>query len=1092
MNGPAYFVDERSVAPPAFYAAACDPERSVIVEACAGAGKTWLLVSRILRALLAGVEPQQILAITFTRKAAGEMAERLDEWLREWAEPRASEAQRIEALTERGLSPAEAAALAPRLGALHEQLLRAGRQVEVHTFHAWFGRLLAQAPVSLLQRLQLPLSYEQIEQVQSLQAELFRQFHRRVQADGALRRDYLALVTRHRRHSVLKWLEAAWLKGAEITRADEAGAVDGAVAAASALFPECQGLDDPVQMMGQQSLRDLLARVARACGAHRLAKAQEAADQLRQALDMTDADPAFQAAWDAVFTGKGTLRVALKDIAEIDEAAAALNRVAAMRLQHAAWQDHGCMLRLVRVLLAEYRALKRRRGLVDMADLERAAEALLGDSEAAGWVQERLDRRVRQLLVDEFQDTSPLQWQALAGWLGSYAGAGGGASGQRPLAVFIVGDPKQSIYRFRGAEPRVFQAARQFVVEGLQGVSLKCDHTRRNAPAVLAALNQVFDDAARVDGWDGFRHHTTSSADPGSVQKLPGALQSQLQPADKPDAQVWRDTLTTPRAQPELRLKTLEAAGLAAAAAALLAEGLAPGEVMVLARKRDTLALVADALAAQGVPHVVAEDLALDQAPESRDLLAVLDVLASPGHDLSLARALKSPLFSASDEELLWLSAQAAEPSRHWLPALLSSAPASAPLQRAVALFQRWQPLLSTLTPHDLLDRVVHDTQALQRLAAAVPSARAAQARQAVQALLGAALAQGGGRFATVYGFVRQVLAGQVKVKAAAPVDAVQLLTVHGAKGLEAQVVLLADTASAPRNAKGDPQVLVDWPVHARAPVAVAFVRSTSNVPPSLAGMAAAEAAAAEREELNALYVAMTRARQRLIISRTEPGRGAAARSWWDRVEAQAKSWVPPAAPAGPADAPAWVVDEPRWTPPPATATPPGADDVHQARLGQAIHRTLEWATQAGRALVVGELSEWAEAAAAAHQLRPADARAVTRAVEAVLTNPQCQAFFDPSRIHWAGNEVPVAWQGQLLRLDRLVALKDDGTGPDAAERPTWWVLDYKLRAEPAEVLAYRAQLADYAAAVRALQPGDRVRAAFITAQGRLVELTDA
>lgn len=1075
----AYRLDDRPVTPETFYAAACDPGRSVIVEACAGAGKTWLLVSRVLRALLAGVEPQQILAITFTRKAAGEMRERLDGWLREWAAPQASDEQRVEALLQRGLSLQEAQALAPRLGTLHEQLLRGGRSVEVHTFLAWFGQLLAQAPLALLQRLQLPLAYEQIEDIEVLRGELFRRFNRRVQADADLRRDYLALVRRHRRSSVLKWLGEAWFKGPEITRGDNAGAAEFAVAAPQALYAECAGLADPCELVRLQPLRSQLEGLAAAWKAHKNATPRDAALEILEGLASADAGAAFEACFSALHTKSGTLKTRLPASPELSAAADSLAHIATMRLQQEAYEDHGCMLRLVRVLLSEYRALKHRRGLVDMPDLEHAAEALLGDSEAAGWVQERLDRRVRQLLIDEFQDTSPLQWQALSGWLTSYAGAGGGASGQQPLAVFIVGDPKQSIYRFRGGDPRVFEAAREFVVQGLQGVTLQCDHTRRNAPAVLTALNLVFGDAAHHDQWLGYRTHTTDSTALGEVRKLPGALRSQLQGKDKPDPKVWRDTLTTPRAQPDLRLKTIEAEQLAHAVVQLLNEGLQPAELMVLARKRDTLALVAAALAAQGVPHVVAEQLALDAAPESRDLVAVLDVLASPGHNLSIARALKSPLFACNDDDLLCLSARAQERRAYWLPTLLSEGWPSNALQRAAALFGGWAGMVERMTPHDLLDRVVHESQALERLAVAVPAAQAARARQAVQALLAAALAQGGGRFSTTYGFVRQVLAGQAKVKTAAPADAVQLLTVHGAKGLEAPAVLLADSDSGTQR-EGDPMVLVDWPVHAQAPTLVAFIRSVKRAPASLADLLAREQEAEAREEINALYVAMTRARQWLILSRTEPGKANSSKTWWDRTQAVAEAWAPEPAPAMGMTAELRIPDWPLALIPTPTVLEHSADDLRAARLGQAVHRALQWAAQA---LVLPEddtLAALAYAAAAEFQLNPQDARAVEQITAVVLQSPHCRPFFDRQQLAWAGNEVPVAWEGQVLRLDRLVLTEQAG-------RRVWWVLDYKLQGRPEAVASYRQQLSTYVAAVKALQPGDEVRGAFITGQGQLV-----
>jgi ATP-dependent helicase/nuclease subunit A len=1083
--GPAYRINGRVATAEAFYAAACDPKRSVVVEACAGAGKTWMLVSRVLRALLAGAEPQQILAITFTRKAAGEMRARLDEWLAGHAHTACDHATRVQALRARGLNTAQAEALAPDFGALHERLLQGGHAVEVRTFHGWFTQLLAHAPLALMQQLGLPAQYEPLEDITALRDVLLRRFHRTVQADAALRADYLALVGRHRRSTVLQWLEAGWRRGPELARADAAGNAAGAVPPAAALWPHCVGLADPAELLREEPLATDIAILAHQLGSTGKAKAVQAAAGLRAALDAQDAAAAFDVAWAALFTDKGNPRKQLGDTPLQQAVLDALKGLRAMRVQQRAHDDHGALLRLSRVLLNDYAELKRRRGLVDMADLERAAEVMLGDSELAGWVQERLDQRLRHLLVDEFQDTSPLQWQALQGWLSSYAGAGGGASGQRPLSVFIVGDPKQSIYRFRGAEPRVFTAARDFVVQGLDGQVLECDHTRRNAPEMLAALNAVFADAAAQDGWVPFRTHTTGVTTPGAVRRLPGV--PCVPRAVAADAStVWRDSLTEPREEAELHRRTAEAAQVADAVAELIAaHGLQPAEVMVLARTRATLAHVADALAQRGVPHVVAEPLALHESPEALDLAAMLDVLASPGHDLALARALKSPLFGAADDDLLWLSRAAAAQRLPWLAALLAAdALPSAALVRAQALATCWAAAAAQLPPHDMLDRIVHEGDFVGRSVAAVPAARRIGAQQAVDALLAAALQHQGGRYTSIYGFVRELRAGRLRAAAATPAAAVQLLTVHGAKGLEARAVVLVDTDPERRQPERA-MLLVDWPVELPAPRRVAFLRSENEVPTSLQDIWAVEDSARQREELNGLYVAMTRARQWLIFSRTEPRNRDSCRPWWVRAEAHAQAWAPSAATGAVACAP--VVQVPtlpalHWQPAAMSAEEP--HDAAAARLGQALHRVLEWA---GRSPAPSgesfDLIAASQAAAVEQGLASDAAEHVARIAGRVLTSASCARFFDASTLRWAGNEVPVAEGGAVLRIDRLVALADADGGT------TWWVLDYKLRDGQATLPGYRDQVRRYVAAVRALAAGDSVRGALITGQGLLIEV---
>ncbi|EWS57479.1 putative recombination protein RecB [Methylibium sp. T29-B] len=188
----AYRIDGALVAPAAFYRVACDPRRSVVVEACAGAGKTWMLVSRILRALLDGAAPQEILAITFTRKAAGEMRERLQGWLHEFA--LCDDAQREQALVDRGCTRQEAGVLVPRLAALYAELLSGGRLVEIRTFHGWFSQLLRAAPLALLEPLGLQSEVDLLEDRSDLQPHYWRRFLSAVSADAALREDFAALV----------------------------------------------------------------------------------------------------------------------------------------------------------------------------------------------------------------------------------------------------------------------------------------------------------------------------------------------------------------------------------------------------------------------------------------------------------------------------------------------------------------------------------------------------------------------------------------------------------------------------------------------------------------------------------------------------------------------------------------------------------------------------------------------------------------------------------------------------------------------------------------------------------------------------------
>ncbi|WP_342617149.1 UvrD-helicase domain-containing protein [Rhodoferax sp. GW822-FHT02A01] len=1085
-----------TVARERFYRIACDPRRSVAVEACAGAGKTWMLVSRMVRALLLGAAPQDILAITFTKKAAGEMRQRLQEWLHQFSS--ATDAQLQSELRMRGFAQPATAEQLHTLRGLHTALLHGGRPVQIRTFHSWFAALLRTAPLGVLHSLGLPSAYQLLEDDKQATALVWRRFQTRIAKEEAARTDYAQAVQTYGRFNAHKALESALSKRTEFALADAQGVVEQSVDPFARQFPDFAAHATPDAALRSDEIRALLQRVASILGAQKGAKCQQAASALERALtEGRDADIA-----DALLTQKGEPRKLGDKFAQaevVQQAQDFLLRLNQARLQHAAWLHQQRMARLSRILLDEYAQLKREHGWIDMGDLERAALVLLRDEELSGWVQERLDARVRHLLIDEFQDTNPLQWQALHAWLSGYAGAGNAPS------VFIVGDPKQSIYRFRRAEPQVFRAAKAFVQEGLGGDLLSCDHTRRNAQAVIATVNAVMAEAQERQEFEGFRQHTSESLDAGQVLQLPAI--EPMESRDTEARQAWRDSLTQPRFEEEESRKVLECRQAALwLQSRMQASGgtLAPKDVMVLARKRERLGLMQAELAALGIPAQQPEKSDLIDFAEVQDVVALLDALVSPQHDLSLARALKSPLFCVSDADLVQLALQrktmqVATPkgsTTSWMQVLQSGASLPQILQTSARQLALWKTWVDSMPPHDALSAIYQSGDVLARFAAAAPANQRDGVVANLQAVLHAALAVDGGRYITAYRLVRALRAGGNKAPVRSDSGAMRLLTIHGAKGLEAPLVLLLDTDA--REARAETMgALVDWPGEAAFPRRFIFLASESNPPACVVDALHMEQAERSREELNALYVALTRTQQTLVISSVVP-RSANPASWWAQLVPHAQSvdvepaesglstestgtdqvavgFVMPTLPELPTAL--------RWGENAGgSARPqPEADSV-ESRVGQAMHRLLELlpvrAGGYGRAETPWPESRTVHTA----QAFALDAQHMTLAVDMarrIATGDAAWAW-DAEQLSFHANEVPLSRGGRLLRIDRLVQLRSSGE---------WWVLDYKSSAAPQNDAALCDQLLGYRASIAQTYGAATVRAAFLTPQGALIEL---
>jgi ATP-dependent helicase/nuclease subunit A len=1079
-------------------------------------------------------------------------------WLRDLATKDDAYVRRF--FAERGVETLSDAQL-QRARSLYSSVLLAQPGITISTFHGWFMQVMQRAPLNadVMQGMSL------LERAGSEQEEAWEELleQMRKQPDSAEAQYMQWLFGECGLFNTRKLLFNFLGKRAEWWAYTQGADIVLTFALENLLDELAVDMDnDPVEAWHAHSdSRDALFEFALQLASGTDAQKKQAGE-LEQAWTDLPLEERFEKLWGLLFTAKDEPKAFKPTKSQDQDAHCRARDVLQARLQavrdalaeQQAYRLNEAVLHCGVAFLARYQALKAQKQQMDFSDLEWQLCRLLQQSEHAETMQYKLDSRYRHVLLDEFQDTNPLQWQILRAWFDASV-----AVDSQPT-VFVVGDPKQSIYRFRRADARLFGVAREYLKDHFAAHELHNNHTRRNAPAVLAAVNAVFAD--HPEGFVDFDPHTAEHTGlPGYVMALPLAVVEASKEEAAGDAPlVLRDPLTTPRAEVEEGSRQKEATQFADLLQTITSDWSVNdegkerracyGDIMVLVRSRTHLAVYEEALRARHIPFISSRRGGLLDTLEAEDVQALLMFLITPFADLALAQVLRTPIFACSDADLMRLAQNSAEcgvPSseggaevsaRHsalstrlsWWQRLQYLADPSPALQHAVELLQRWLALADKLPVHDLLDRIYFEGDVLARYTAVLPPEMRAKVTANLHAFMKMALDIDAGRYPSLPRFLQDLRElrdssddAPDEGKLGTAGDAVRIYTVHESKGLEAPIVWLLDANAEKKNKDGN-DVLLDWPTHEERPLHFSLYADQASRGKKRAPLFELDAAQQAREEMNLLYVAMTRAQQALIVSGNSKGEDKEekkkAQSWYDRIAAAISNPVidgtishstKPASGqvAGyPAQAGIQTIEQTSRSETNPLCRPRRGDDdpldsglrrndggavvelppilptgkrvarnTLQQQRGIWLHALLQHLTEysprpMGEGLGVREVFQQRLA------IPSSEIDTLWQQAQHLLTLPQLVRFFDAQQYRSASNELPyINAKGELKRIDRLVEFDDEV-----------WVLDYKL-GDSEDAARYRAQMQEYRTAMQSVYAGKKVHCALLFAGGTMSEI---
>jgi ATP-dependent helicase/nuclease subunit A len=1117
-------------------ARAADPSAHATLSASAGTGKTQVLTARVLRLLIQGVRPETILCLTFTKAGAAEMANRIGARLASWVRlDDAKLRKELFALREPNDPPT-----LQRARRLFARVLDAPGGLRIQTIHSFAQTLLGAFPAEA----GIAPDFRPIEgrEEQLLARRTLAQLAADAEAgaDPRLIPDLQMLSRRLGERETERYLMRC-------ARAPEA----------MAALASTRDIEAVVLSKLDLPLGDVDALLAEHCSdssfdcavLHAIAAANrgwgartglDAAERIEAWLALPPAQrcTALGELAQVVFTQAGERRKvqagllkAAPDAQEhCDQLAGAIAELLHIQRGAAFAAEAAAGLRAGAAFAETYTRAKRAAGVADFDDLIRWTWRLLAKPGMGEWVRYKLDRRTDHILVDEAQDTNAEQWDIVRALAAEYFAGEGASSGWRTL--FMVGDFKQAIFSFQGTDPREFErASSEFAaqaealrhadadgVEAREFRQLSIDASFRSAQAVLEVVDAVIAEVGAPNMGLPERpnaHRAFHLDRPGGVELWKAFEPAADEVGGEEDEEGWIE-------EPVRRF----AAELARQVRAWLDEApelastghkLGAGDILILVRSRGELAsLIVARLFAEGVPVAGIDRLHLSSPLAVRDLIAAIAFAVQPLDDLNLANLLVSPLLGWTQEQLYDLAFGRA--GRLW-EALGRRAGEGGHLAAARATLVELLRIADYVPPARFIETILSGPmdgryKLLHRLGPA--------ARDPIAELLSAALEFERQDTASLDRFLAWFSQGDVEIKRdpSAPSDAVRVMTVHGAKGLEAPVVILADATADPANlGEKNAPVAVELTAAGKSPMI--RPRKAELMSP-LAEIISDNKLRDIEEHWRLLYVGLTRAAERLVVAGVEPKRGLPADSWYEKVRAAMEGlgaqWIaderwgarldhhglvpprpvrsrkpkvalpPPAVPEWARTAAPPESRPPRPLAPSAlaedreTAPPPNLEQRAAAHRGTLIHALLERLPGVAAEARPAAAVRWLEHSAGVALV--AEREQIAGLVCGVLGDERFGSIFGPESLA----EAPIA---ATLPDGRVVA----GTVDRLLVEPgRVSVIDFKTGRVPASETeipaAHRRQMAAYAEALAVIFPDRPVRSALLyTAQPLLIEI---